>query len=146
MVSIMSIAYCGGTFDLLHPGHMRMLRWTKENFDEVVVSVNTDDFCAKYKSKPSQNLYERMEMLSACKYVDKVIINKGDEDSKPSILESKATHVVNGSDWTYERLLIQMQLTEDFLRIIHIIIILCPLERIFSTTELKSRIRRGYDY
>ena len=83
-------AYLGGTFDLLHCGHVRFFKWAKENFDFVIVSVNRDEFCARYKAAPAQCLSERMEMVAACRYVDAVIINTGDEDSKPAIREASA--------------------------------------------------------
>ena len=120
-----------------------MLKWAKESFGHVIVAVNTDDFVTRYKAKPAQTLHERMEMLEACKYVDEVTVNRGDENSRISILSTGATHVVNGSDWTIERLMQQMNLDEKFLKQHGLEIALCPLERIFSTTELKHRIRRG---
>ena len=140
----MPIAYCGGTFDLLHPGHVRMLRWAKETFGTTVVAVNTDEFVTRYKAKPAQTLHERMEMLESCRYVDSVTVNWGDENSRIGILAANATHVVNGSDWTRERLMEQMNLDEKFLKAHGLEIALCPLERIFSTTELKDRIWRGH--
>ena len=140
------LAYCGGTFDLLHPGHVRMLKWAQETFGHTIVAVNTDEFVTRYKSAPSQTLHERMEMLEACRYVDSVTVNWGDENSRISILSTEATHVVNGSDWTRERLMEQMNLSEEFLKHHGLEIALCPLERIFSTTELKQRIRRGHEH
>lgn len=136
-----TIAYCGGTFDLLHPGHVLFFKWAKDTFGRVVVSLNSDSFVARYKTPPAQSLMERREMLESCRYVDDVITNVGDEDSKPSILCIKPTHVVNGSDWSNEKLMAQMSLTEEFLAENKITIALCPLERIFSTTELKQRIK-----
>lgn len=135
-------AYCGGTFDLLHPGHVRFFRWTKENFDEVIVALNRDEFVTRYKVPPAQCYDERREMVMACRYVDDVIANIGDEDSKPSILYAKATHVVNGSDWSRDRLLLQMDLTEEWLTSNGLTVVLCPDARVFSTTALKARIKQ----
>src|SRR5208282_3858880 len=135
----MSRAYCGGTFDLFHPGHVRFLEWVKVHFDCVVVALNSDEFANRYKMKPTQSYSERLEMLQSCRWVDEVIMNVGDEDSRPSILASKATHIVNGSDWSSrEALMRQMRLTEDFLVGHGLSIVICPLPRIFSTTELKA--------
>ena len=137
----MTRAYCGGTFDLLHPGHVRCFRWAKENFDTVIVSLNSDAFVRRYKGAwPAQPFTERREMVEACRWVDEVTLNIDGEDSRPSILASRATHVVNGSDWSREKLMVQMRLTEAFMALHKIEIALCPMERIFSTTELKKRI------
>lgn len=135
-------AYCGGTFDLLHPGHVRFFRWAKETYGSLVIALNRDEFVTRYKAAPAQSYDERLEMVSACRYVDYVVCNTGDEDSRPAILAApRPTHIVNGSDWTRERLMVQMHLTEDFLQYNELEIALCPLARQFSTTELKKRIR-----
>jgi glycerol-3-phosphate cytidylyltransferase len=140
----MNVAYCGGTFDLLHPGHVRFFKWVKTNFDVVIAALNTDEFVKRYKaSPPSQTFGERQEMLFACRYVDAVIENVGAEDSKPSIIAAKATHIVNGSDWNIERLKVQMGLTDEFLTEYKLTIIICPLPRELSTTGLKARIIRN---
>lgn len=141
MADTVRIAYCGGTWDLMHPGHVRFFEWVFYNFDRVVVSVNRDEFAARYKQPPIQCLAERMEMVEACRYVDEVIINSGDEDSTVAIEKVKPTHIVNGSDWSKEKLMEQMGLTEEFLKDNGIEVIICPLPRHFSSTELKNRVR-----
>ncbi len=135
-------AYCGGTYDLLHPGHIRFFKWVHDNFDGVTVALNTDNFVRKYKCKPPvQSFDERREMIESCRYVDQVVVNVGDEDSKPSILVVRPTHIVNGSDWSNERLMRQMGLTTEFLGEHGLSIVLCPLVREFSTTEMKVRVK-----
>ena len=140
----MSIAYCGGTFDLFHPGHVRFFKWCWQTFDKVVVALNRDEFVLRYKGVlPTQSLAERMEMVLSCRYVDNVVINRGDEDSTITIKEVNPTHVVNGSDWTEEKLKTQMGLSDEFLKDHKIVIALCPLVRNLSTTELRNRILNG---
>jgi cytidyltransferase-like protein len=95
------IVYTGGTFDLFHSGHARLLeRCKKEAGDDgyLVVSVNPDEFCSQYKEPPICSLAERMEVVSSCKWVDKVIVNSGGADSKPAIIEAKADLVIVVSD------------------------------------------------
>lgn len=138
----MTRAYCGGTFDLLHPGHVRFFRWAFREFDRVTIALNSDEFVTRYKKAPVQTYDERKEMLLGCRYVDEVVLNTGDEDSKPSIMASHSTHIVNGSDWGRERLMQQMSLTEEFLTENGLTIVLCPLPREFSSTELKKRVRK----
>lgn len=143
MERLMRIAYCGGTFDLLHPGHIRFFKWVRSNFDFVIVALNTDEFVKKYKGEyPTQTSSERREMLEACRYVDKVIDNFSGADSKPCILTTDATHIVNGSDYTKETIMKQMQLTQDFLTENGLEVVLCTIPKVLSTTELKNRIRK----
>ncbi|MFV8448317.1 adenylyltransferase/cytidyltransferase family protein, partial [Vibrio owensii] len=62
-----------GTFDLFHIGHIRLLKRLKELGDELIVAVSTDDF-NKIKGKSSFfSFEERKEIISGCKYVDRVI-------------------------------------------------------------------------
>ena len=62
-----------GTYDLLHKGHINLLRRAKERGDYLIVGISTDEFNA-IKGKKSYYDYEtRKEMLEAIKYVDEVI-------------------------------------------------------------------------
>ena len=62
-----------GTFDLLHFGHIEILRRAKELGDYLVVAVSTDEF-NKVKGKKAYHNYEtRKKMLEAIRYVDLVI-------------------------------------------------------------------------
>lgn len=60
-------------------------------------------------------LADRMTIVAACRYVDQVMVNTGDEDSKPAILLSGATHIIHGSDWTGKILMRHMGLTQEWL-------------------------------
>ena len=92
--------YTGGTFDLFHYGHANFLRQCSLISDEVIVSLNTDEFILDYKSKsPILNYDERKKSLLSCRYVDKVIENIGCADSKPSILQVNPDIIAIGDDW-----------------------------------------------
>lgn len=135
----MTRAYIGGTFDLLHAGHIETLRCAKEMFGYVIVSANTDEFAARYKRRPVLSLAERMEMLRACRYVDEVVVNHGNEDSRPAILESGATHVVHGDDWMGESLMRQMGMTQEWLDEHGIQFAYFPLREGISSSEIRRR-------
>jgi glycerol-3-phosphate cytidylyltransferase len=141
------IAYCGGTFDILHPGHIKLLRWAKKEFGYLVVSLNTDEFIYRYKGwPPTMTFDERKCVLESLRYVDKVIPNIGDEDSKPSIREVRKAFpqypiaVVNGTDWTRERLMKQMMLTDEFLKEIRAEVVIFPDSDPLHTSDIKARI------
>ena len=88
-----------GTFDVLHRGHINLLRRAKERGDYLIVGISTDEFNA-IKGKKSYYDYEtRKEMLEAIKYVDEVI-PEFDWNQKPDdIIRLGADEVVMGSDW-----------------------------------------------
>ena len=65
------IGYLSGTFDLFHVGHLNLLRRAKEQCDYLIVGIHPD---AKHKGKVAFIPYEeRKEIVSCCKYVDKVV-------------------------------------------------------------------------
>ena len=135
-----SVVYTGGTFDLPHSGHYRLLSRAAE-FGRVVVALNTDEFIEHYKGKPPVLDYqEREEILLSCKWVDRVIPNIGNEDSKPSIELVKPDYIVIGSDWARKDYYKQMDFTQDWLDERNIGLIYLPYTQGISTTEIKKRI------
>lgn len=88
-----------GTFDLLHYGHIRLLKRAKELGDYLVVAVSTDEF-NKIKGKKSYHNYEtRKKMLEAVRYVDLVIPEHNWEQKIQDVKDYKIDIVVMGSDW-----------------------------------------------
>ena len=136
------IVYTGGTFDLFHSGHVRLLERCKKVAagGDLVVSVNPDEFCSQYKEPPICSLAERMEVVSSCKWVDKVIVNSGGADSKPAIIEAKADLVIVGSDWQSKDYYKQMGFTQEWLDEHKIGVMFVPYTEEISTTIIKARI------
>ncbi len=137
----MKVIYIGGTFDLLHPGHIRLFQAAKKIAGFVVVSLNTDEFIKEYKGKPSAIDYQgRREMLESCRYVDEVIENIGGYDSKPAIERANPDFILHGDDWTGEAYLKQLGLTQDWLDEKNITLLYVPYTKGISTPEIKKRI------
>ena len=88
-----------GTYDLLHYGHIRLLKRAKEMGDYLIVAISTDEFNA-IKGKKAYHSYEtRKKMLEAIRYVDLVIPEKTWEQKRDDVLDYKVDVVVMGSDW-----------------------------------------------
>lgn len=88
-----------GTFDLLHYGHIRLLKRAKELGDYLIVALSTDEF-NEIKNKVSYHNYEtRKKMLEAIRYVDLVIPEKNWEQKKDDVINYHVDVVVMGSDW-----------------------------------------------
>ena len=68
------IGFTCGAFDLLHAGHVVMLKEARKNCDKLIVGLQTDpSIDRKDKNKPIQSVYERYVQLSGVKYVDEII-------------------------------------------------------------------------
>ena len=93
------IGYTSGVFDLFHIGHLNLLKRAKEQCDYLIVSVSTDELVQKYKNRsPIIKLKDRMEIIEAIKYVDKVVpqINRNKLEAFHNYNYDK---IFVGSDW-----------------------------------------------
>lgn len=145
MESKSMIVYNGGTYDLLHPGHLyvfRQLRRLAGPGGEVVIGLNTDHFVSEFKAHPPvQSYLERSEVLAACRYIDRVVPNIGGADSRP-VLEAVAPDIIGvGKDWyspddsKYCR---QMGFTPDWLKEHHIELVYMHWLPGHSSTNLRT--------
>ena len=93
------IGYTTGVYDMFHIGHLNILRRAKEQCEKLIVGVTTDELCYKRKKKyPIINEKERMSIVEAIRYVDKVI-PQIDMDKIRTVKELGADVVFVGSDW-----------------------------------------------
>ena len=77
----MRIGFTCSAFDLLHAGHILMLKEAKAHCDWLVVGLQTDPTIDRpSKNKPVQSITERFIQLSAVKYVDEVIVYATEAD------------------------------------------------------------------
>jgi len=92
------VVLCGGTFDILHPGHLLTLKSAKRLGDVLVVVVATDETAEKSKGrKPYNNEQKRLELVDSLKIVDLAII--GERGSiYGSLLRIRPDFVVLGYD------------------------------------------------
>jgi len=88
-----------GTFDLLHNGHINLLKRAKGLGDHLTVAVSTDEFNA-LKNKKSYHSYENRKLiLESIRYVDKVIPENTWEQKVQDVLENDIDIFVMGDDW-----------------------------------------------
>ena len=93
------VGYTSGVYDLFHIGHLNLLKKAKEQCDYLIVSVSTNELVQEYKNrKPIINLKDRMAIVEAIKYVDKVVpqINR---DKLEAFHTFKFDKIFVGSDW-----------------------------------------------
>lgn len=133
------IVYTGGTFDLIHAGHVNFLKQCA-TYGKVVVALNTDEFVQEYKNcTPIMTLEERFILMSAIKYVDRVVVNTGGADSKPAIMSVNPDIIAIGSDWAEKNYHRQMGFTQEWLDERNIQLVYLPYTEGISTTQLKQR-------
>ena len=79
-----------GSFDLLHIGHINMLKKCKKHGDKLIVGVNSDTWLERKKGKNFLSLNERFEIVSALKYVDNCILFNDNDDTAIEAIKNVA--------------------------------------------------------
>ncbi len=88
-----------GTFDLLHHGHIRILRRARDLGDYLVVAVSTDEFNARKGKDAYQDFDQRKEVIESIRYVDLAIPEDSWEQKIDDIKRFHIDIVVMGDDW-----------------------------------------------
>jgi len=98
------VGFTNGCFDLLHPGHVKLLAGARAVCDRLVVGLNGDASVARLKGagRPVQQVEARAEVLAALEAVDLVVVF--DEDTPEKLIARvKPTVLVKGADYTREQ-------------------------------------------
>ena len=119
-----------GTFDLLHYGHINLLRRAKELGDYLIVALSTDDFNWKEKRKKSYFTYDqRKQLLEAVRYVDEIIPEECWEQKRSDVHKYDIDVFVIGDDWTGKF---------DFLEEEGVKVVYLPRTPEISTTQIRE--------
>lgn len=123
-----------GTFDLLHYGHINLLRRAKEYGDYLIVALSTDEFNSIQKNKKSYfNYQQRKQLLEAIRYVDLVIPEESWEQKESDIKDYHVDVFVIGDDWKGKF---------DYLEDTGVEVVYLERTPDVSTTSIKSDIKR----
>jgi len=133
------IGFTNGVFDLLHPGHVKLLAQARAACDRLVVGLNSDASVTRLKgpTRPVQNAQSRAEVLAALEAVDLVVIFEQDTP-RELIGEVKPTVLVKGSDYTREQVV-----GHDIVEALGGVVVLVDLVPGQSTTSMVERSRSG---
>lgn len=122
-----------GTYDLLHAGHINLLRRAKEYGDYLLVVLSTDEFNA-LKHKTAYHSYEdRKLILEAIRYVDEVIPEKSWDQKISDVVDNNIDVFVMGNDWEG-----QFDFLKDYCEVVYL-----PRTEGISTTKIKQDLGLG---
>ena len=122
-----------GTFDLLHHGHIKLLKRARELGDYLIVALSTDEFNFKDKNKVAVCTYEERKcLIESIKYVDEVIPETNWEQKVEDVLKYNINVFVIGNDWEGKF---------DFLKEHGCDVVYLERTPDISTTEIKSKIK-----
>lgn len=132
------VVFTNGCFDLLHPGHVRLLARARKLGDILIVALNSDGSVRRLKGerRPIFNLQERLEVLSALASVD--VVTVFNEDTPQQIIEEVVPDVlVKGGDWAPDQIVGRETVESNGGQVIAI-----DFEEGYSTSGIIERIRK----
>lgn len=135
----MVIGYTTGVFDMFHIGHLNILRRAKEQCDFLIVGVSTDEVVESYKNKkPFIKFEERIAIVEAIKYVDKVV----PQSSMDKVKAWEQLHydvLFHGSDWKGSEMYNKM---ETDLNLRGVKVVFFPHTDGISSTILREKLNK----
>jgi D-beta-D-heptose 7-phosphate kinase/D-beta-D-heptose 1-phosphate adenosyltransferase len=133
------VGFTNGCFDILHPGHIKVLTAARAACDRLIVGLNSDASVKRLKgpSRPLQNERARAEVLAALEAVDLVVVF-GEDTPLDLIARVRPRVIVKGGDYTREQV-VGHEIVEAHGGEVLIVDILAG----FSTTSLVTLAREG---
>ncbi|RBP17742.1 D-alpha,beta-D-heptose 7-phosphate 1-kinase /D-beta-D-heptose 1-phosphate adenylyltransferase [Roseiarcus fermentans] len=131
----LKVGFTNGCFDLLHPGHVELLKRSRAACDRLVVALNTDASVRKLKgdSRPVQNEHARSVVMAAVDSVD--LVTLFDDDTPLGLIELlRPDFLIKGADYTIETVV-----GADLVASYGGRVLLVPIEQGHSTTALIAR-------
>ena len=117
-----------GTYDLLHVGHINLLRRAKALGDYLIVVVSSDEFNAIKGKKAYYSFEDRKKILEAIKYVDEVLPEYTWEQKIDDVVNNNVDVFVMGDDWKGK-----FDFLKDYCEVVYL-----PRTEGISTTKIKE--------
>lgn len=121
-----------GTFDLLHYGHINILKRAKSLGDYLIVGLSSDEFNELKGKKSVMSYEERKEILESIRYVDKVIKESNWEQKVDDVIKYNIDVFVIGDDWEGK-----FDFLKEYCEVVYL-----PRTKSISTTLLKEIIQK----
>jgi cytidyltransferase-like protein len=96
--------FAPGVCDLFHPGHVEFFRKARALGDRLIAGVASDATAAAYKPRPIMTMEERLKVVAACRYVDRVLPDAPPRLDVAALDRIGADFAVHGDDITEEEL------------------------------------------
>ncbi|MGH9672161.1 MAG: adenylyltransferase/cytidyltransferase family protein [Bryobacteraceae bacterium] len=130
-----TVVFTNGCYDILHPGHIRLLERARALGDALILALNTDDSVRRLKgpSRPLIGERERAELMASLAAVDAVTLF-GEDTPRELIAEVLPDVLVKGADWSH------FIAGREEVEAAGGRVLALPLEPGFSTTDLVGQI------
>lgn len=124
-----------GTFDLLHKGHINILRRAKELGNHLTVVISSDEFNAIKGKTAFMPFEERKYILEAVRYVDAVLPENNWEQKISDVIDNNIDIFVMGHDWEGK-----FDFLKDYCEVVYL-----PRTEGISTTKIKTDFKKKHE-
>lgn len=122
-----------GTFDLFHVGHLNILKRAKALGDYLIVAVSSDKFNEIKGKKSYHSIEDRVAILEAIEFVDKVIVEESWDQKVIDVRENNIDIFVMGDDWAGK-----FDYLKEYCEVVYL-----PRTEGISTTKIKQDLKVG---
>ena len=129
-----TVVYTGGTFDMFHSNHLKMIEYARGLGGTLIVGVSTDELVASYKKPPIIPFEERLAIVKALKYPD-IVIPQRSLDHTELVKKLNIDVFVVGDDWVGKY---------DYLKELGVTVFYFPRGEGASSTSIKQSILDRY--
>ncbi len=129
------IVFTNGCFDLIHPGHIKILKLAKKSGDVLVVALNSDRSIKMIKknNRPILGQKARIQILSAIQYVDYLLVFN-QKTPYQAINKLRPDILVKGGDWPKDKI-VGRNLVKKVIQV--------KLASNYSTTNIIKKIKKS---
>tara|TARA_A100000164_G_scaffold381915_1_gene436471 strand:- start:1987 stop:3246 length:1260 start_codon:yes stop_codon:yes gene_type:complete len=126
-----TVVWTNGVFDILHQGHLELLKFSKSQGDKLIVGINSDESVKRLKGddRPFNNAWVREQQLLQLPWVDQVVVFEEDTPIE-AIQQHKPNVIIKGGDYTVETT-VGNELAD---------VIIFPTVKGFSTTNIVDKV------
>lgn len=132
------VVFTNGIFDILHQGHLDLLKWSRNLGDRLVVGINSDTSARALKGegRPVNSQENRKAVLQALRFVDEVLIF---DELKPTglIAMLHPAVMVKGGEWLADQVRVQDEIPDD------VEVKIFPIVKGYSSTKIINQIKDG---
>jgi glycerol-3-phosphate cytidylyltransferase len=134
----MIIGYTTGVYDMFHIGHLRLLKRAKEQCDQLIVGITTDELSVEVKGKaPVVSFEERREVVAALRFVD-LTVPQTNMDKMRAWQALRFHRMFVGDDWKGSD---RWRELEDGFSDLGVDIVYFPYTKTTSSTQLREALR-----
>ena len=132
------VVLTNGVFDIIHKGHIEILKFAKSQGEKLIVAIDSDDRVREIKgdSRPVNSEEDRRRILETSRYVDEVVIFNSKEALQDLYKSLRPNLIIKGSEWTADEVRERDDIPDE------VLVKVFPILPDYSTTNTLKKIRK----